>query len=138
MLDGSMVIDAYLLDQNGDRASISYGLLKTAYSDTCISCANNNAFQSTSQILALCGYLYKDGAKCEAMHGFSSGNGGDNNADDVLIAREAAVCNLISDLTSLLKNGSIGEFNGTDVASDELSIASNLSSHAVKQIREMS
>ena len=57
------------------------------------------------------------------MHGFSGGKGGDDTTNNVLIAQEAAVYDLINVVA-----------NGTNNPSDELPIAS-LSSHAVSFVK---
>ena len=57
------------------------------------------------------------------MHDFSGGKGGDDTTNNVLIAQEAAVSDLINVVA-----------NGTDNPSDELPIAS-LSSHAVSFVK---
>ena len=93
------------------ETKLSHSLLKTVYSDTCLSCAHGHF--SHSDTFDMCIAQQGNAAKCEAMHGFNGGKGGGDTTNNVLIAQEAAVCNLINVVA-----------NGTDNPSDELQLPS--------------
>lgn len=97
--DESKSIDDYLLDGNGNKVQLSHGLLKTVYSGTCISCANEEADDGNNQANDMCEKLYEDAAKCEASHGMSSGFY-DTEGYENQVAQESAVCDFIKSVSN--------------------------------------
>jgi hypothetical protein len=112
ILDAARNVEDYLVNADGMPMQISHALLKTVYSDDCMSCDQKDRNGSTLQALEMCRTLHEGASKCEAMHGFAGGNPGDNNSYDVLIAQEATVCNIINTVT-----------NRTNTTSDQVSTA---------------
>jgi len=97
--DESKSVGDYLFDKNGDAMTVSDTLLKTVYSSTCISCANEENDNNDNQANDMCKALYEDSAKCEASHGFESGIG-DYEGYANQVAQESIVCDFIDSVSS--------------------------------------
>jgi hypothetical protein len=95
--DESKSIDDYLVDGDGSKVQLSHGLLKTVYSGTCISCANEEEDDGKNQANDMCQALYEDAAKCQAIHGMEGGfyDGYENQA-----AQESVVCDFIKSVSN--------------------------------------
>ena len=97
--DESKNVDNYILDEDGGNAQLSHGLLKTVYSGTCISCADEEADDGNNQANDMCAALYEDAAKCEVSHGMNSGfydaDGYENQAN-----QESVVCDFIKSVSN--------------------------------------
>lgn len=107
-LDSNKEVDDYLVDNDGYAMKLSHALLKSTYTDTCISCKepadeedNNNGDdnQDADEVIELCERLYEDAAKCEVKYGFDNGyadyDGYENQA-----SQEDTVCDFMSSLKS--------------------------------------
>ena len=102
--DESKSIDDYLVDGNGNKAQLSHGLLKTVYSGTCLSCANEEADadgnnDGNHQANEMCQALYEDAAKCEVSHGMTSGFY-DAEGYENQVNQEAVVCDFIKSVSN--------------------------------------
>eukprot|EP00545_Synedropsis_sp_CCMP1620_P007324 CAMPEP_0119002804 /NCGR_PEP_ID=MMETSP1176-20130426/134_1 /TAXON_ID=265551 /ORGANISM="Synedropsis recta cf, Strain CCMP1620" /LENGTH=419 /DNA_ID=CAMNT_0006954329 /DNA_START=460 /DNA_END=1719 /DNA_ORIENTATION=- len=110
VVDSSKNVDDYLVDGDGYQMKLSHALLKTVYSETCISClvvqeededanddGNNDAEEEEPEVNELCQALYEDSAKCEKSHGFDNGYAAyDNYANQE--AQEEVVCDFINSI----------------------------------------
>ena len=110
-LDSNKEVDDYLVDNDGYAMKLSHALLKSTYTDTCISCLEpqeqdenengdgNDDAQDADEVIELCERLYEDAAKCEKKYGFDNGyadyDGYENQA-----ANEEVVCDYMSSLKS--------------------------------------
>ena len=107
-LDSSKEVDDYLVDGEGVAMKLSHALLKSTYTDTCISCKepedeneNNNGddAEDNDEVIEMCERLYEDAAKCETKNGFENGyalyNGYENQ-----VANEQTVCDYMTSLKS--------------------------------------
>lgn len=110
-LDSSKDVDDYLKNDDGNQMYLSHALLKTTYSDTCISCKEpadqdadengdgNDDAVDEDDVIELCETLYEAAAKCETTHGFDNGYSsyyGYENQD----ANEDVVCDFVQSLKS--------------------------------------
>jgi hypothetical protein len=109
-LDSSKDVDDYLKNDDGNAMKLSHALLKTTYSDTCISCMepadgddeNNDGgddAEDADQVIELCETLYDASAKCEKVHGFDDGYSNYYGYENQL-ANEEVVCDFLSSLKS--------------------------------------
>jgi hypothetical protein len=73
--EGCYTADASLsiADYFADGVQLSYGLLESVYSGSCISCANEEEDDRSEQANEMCQALYEDAAKCKVTHGMNSG-----------------------------------------------------------------
>lgn len=108
--DSSKNVDDYLVDEDGYQMKLSHALLKTVYTDTCISCLqveeedenededgdeDEDAEEQEAETNELCQALYEEAAKCESSHGFDNGYA-DYDGYENQVAQEKVVCNFIS------------------------------------------
>jgi hypothetical protein len=109
-IDSSKDVDDYLKNDDGNAMKLSHALLKTTYSDTCISCKepaddddeNNdggNDADDADEVIELCETLYDASAKCEKVHGFDDGYSNYYGYENQL-ANEEVVCDFLSSLKS--------------------------------------
>jgi hypothetical protein len=107
-LDSSKDVDDYLVDGNGVAMKLSHALLKSVYTDTCISCkepqnanANNQGddAQDADAVIEMCENLYDEAAKCEKTHGFDNGYANYYGYENQL-AQESVVCDFMQSLKS--------------------------------------
>jgi hypothetical protein len=133
-LDSTKDVDDYLKNDDGNAMKLSHALLKTTYSDTCISCKepaddddeNNdggNDAEDADEVIELCETLYEASAKCELVHGF---DGGYSNYDgyENQLANEEVVCDFLTSLKSgtydeegeIVVTGAASSSNSTDTS----------------------
>jgi len=107
-LDSSKDVDDYLVNGDGNSMKLSHALLKSTYTDTCISCkepqdqdANNNGNDAddADEVIEMCEQLYDEAAKCEKTHGFDNGYANYNGYANQL-AQEEVVCDFMQSLKS--------------------------------------
>merc|ERR1712179_111374 len=114
-VDNSKNVDDYLVDGDGYQIKLSHALLKTVYSDTCISCLvveeeeenededeDNNQEEEEEkepEVVEMCQQLYEGSAKCEKNHGFDNGFA-DYEGYENQLAQEDVVCDFISSIKS--------------------------------------
>jgi hypothetical protein len=114
-VDNSKNVDDYLVDGDGYQIKLSHALLKTVYSDTCISCLvveeeeenededeDDNQEEEEEQepeVAEMCQQLYEGAAKCEKNHGFDNGFA-EYDAYENQLAQEDVVCDFISSIKS--------------------------------------
>jgi hypothetical protein len=106
-LDSSKDVDDYLKNDDGNQMKLSHALLKTTYSDTCISCKepqdadenNDGDNQDADEVIEMCETLYDAAAKCEKAHGFDSGYSNYYGYENQL-GNEEVVCEYLSSLKS--------------------------------------
>ena len=107
-LDSSKTVDDYLKNDDGNQMYLSHALLKTTYSDTCISCMepsddndNNdgNDAEDEDNVIEMCETLYQASAKCEKSHGFDQGYSNYYGYENQL-ANEGVVCDFVQSLKS--------------------------------------
>jgi len=115
-VDNSKNVDDYLVDGDGYQIKLSHALLKTVYSDTCISCLvveeeeenedgdeedNNDEEEEEkeAEVVEMCQQLYEGAAKCEKNHGFDNGYA-DYDGYENQLAQEDVVCDFISSIKS--------------------------------------
>jgi hypothetical protein len=91
---------------NGVTMSLSNLLLKSTYTNTCISCkepveqnenAEGDANEDADEVIELCEQLYDDAAKCENAHGFANSYGTYAGYENQL-AEENVVCEYMNSL----------------------------------------
>jgi len=114
-VDNSKNVDDYLVDGDGYQIKLSHALLKTVYSDTCISCLvveeeeenededendnNEEEEEKEPEVTEICQQLYEGAAKCEKAHGFDDGFADyDEYANQ--LANEDVVCDFIASIKS--------------------------------------
>jgi hypothetical protein len=97
--DESKSIEDYLADEEGNKAQLSYGLLKTVYLGTCLSRADEEDEDGNHQTNEMSQALYDDAAKCKLSHGMTSGFY-DNEGYKNQVNQEAVVCNFIKSVSS--------------------------------------
>lgn len=123
VVDSSMDVENYLVDDDGNTMKLSHALLKTIYSeDTCISCLepveedenedeneDEDAEEEDPETTEMCRELYETAAKCEDSHGFEASvwNGNDDAAAEY--ANQEAQEELVCDYISSLKSGTYDE-----------------------------
>lgn len=102
-LDTTKDVDDYLIT-DGVSMHLSHALLKSTYTDTCISCKedaeqneNGDANEDADAVTELCENLYTDSAKCEKSHGFNDGYANYYGFENQL-AQEEVVCEFMSSL----------------------------------------
>jgi hypothetical protein len=104
-LDESKEVDDYVV-VNGVSMNLSNLLLKSTYTDTCISCkepveqnenAEGDAEEDADEVTELCENLYNDAAKCEKAHGFANGYASYYGYENQL-AEEEVVCEYMGSL----------------------------------------
>jgi hypothetical protein len=106
VVDSSKNVDDYLVDGDGYQMKLSHALLKTVYSDTCISCTkaqeednqdengDGDGEEAETETNELCQALYEGAAKCEKSHSFDNGYSAyDEYANQ--LAQEEVVCDFI-------------------------------------------
>jgi hypothetical protein len=109
-IDSSKDVDDYLKNDDGNAMKLSHALLKTTYSDTCISCKepaddddeNNDGgddAEDADEVIEMCETLYDASAKCEKVHGFDDGYSNYYGYENQL-ANEEVVCDFLSSLKS--------------------------------------
>ena len=107
-LDASKDVDDYLIDGDGVAMKLSHALLKSTYTDTCISCmepqdADDNDggddAEDDDKVIEMCEALYDESAKCEKTHGFDNGYANYYGYENQL-AQEGVVCDFIGSLKS--------------------------------------
>jgi len=107
-LDSSKEVDDYLVDGDGVAMKLSHALLKSTYTDTCISCmepqdADDNDggddAQDADEVIEMCEQLYDESAKCEKTHGFDNGYANYYGYENQL-ANEEVVCDFMQSLKS--------------------------------------
>lgn len=112
VVDDSKSVDDYLVSDDGYQMKLSHALLKTVYSNTCISCLepveenddednddeDEDAEDEEPEVNEMCQALYDASAKCEKTHGFDDGYVGDNYANQ--LAQEEVVCDFITSIES--------------------------------------
>eukprot|EP00978_Attheya_sp_CCMP212_P004198 scaffold9117_cov57-Attheya_sp.AAC.2 len=107
-------IEDYLVDGDGVTMKLSHALLKSVYSDSCISCLqvddeedngdgdyDNYQADETNE---LCQALYEEAAKCEQSHGFDTGY---SNYEEY--SNQAEQENLVCKYMSALESGTYDE-----------------------------
>jgi hypothetical protein len=81
-------------------------LLKSTYTNTCISCkepveqnenAEGDANEDADEVIEMCEQLYEDAAKCENAHGFANSYGTYEGYENQL-AQENVVCEYMNSL----------------------------------------
>merc|ERR1712228_230808 len=96
-------VDDYLVDGDGYQIKLSHALLKTVYSDTCISCLvveeEEEKEEKEPEVVEMCQQLYEGAAKCEKNHGFDNGFA-DYEGYENQLAQEDVVCDFISSIKS--------------------------------------
>jgi hypothetical protein len=109
-VDSTKDVDDYLKNDDGTQMKLSHALLKTTYSDTCISCMepadgddeNNDGgddAQDADQVIELCETLYDASAKCEKVYGFDDGYSNYDGYENQL-KNEEVVCDFMTSLKS--------------------------------------
>jgi hypothetical protein len=107
-LDQSKDVDDYLMDGDGVYMKLSHALLKSTYTDTCISCMepqeqdqnnNGNDAEDADEVIDMCEQLYDEAAKCEKTHGFDDGYANYYGYENQL-AQEEVVCDFMQSLKS--------------------------------------
>lgn len=108
-LDSSKDVDDYLVDNDGYSIKLSHALLKSTYTDTCISCKepqdqdenndNGDDAQDADEVIEMCERLYEEAAKCEKAHGFDDGYANYYGYENQL-AQEEVVCDFVQSLKS--------------------------------------
>jgi hypothetical protein len=107
-LDASKEVDDYLKDNNGNAMHLSHALLKSTYTDTCISCkeqveqnenAEGDANEDADEVVEMCEQLYEEAAKCEKSHGFANGYASYYGYENQ-VAEEEVVCEYMQSLKS--------------------------------------
>jgi hypothetical protein len=112
-LDSSKDVDDYLVDDDGVSMHLSHALLKSTYTDTCISCKepveeddnedgddeNGNDEEDADEVTEMCEQLYEDAAKCETLHGMESGTAAYYQYENQL-AQEETICDFMQSLKS--------------------------------------
>ena len=107
-LDSSKDVDDYLVDGDGVAMKLSHALLKSTYTDTCISCmepqdADDNDggddAEDADEVIEMCEALYDESAKCEKTHGFDNGYANYYGYENQL-ANEEVVCDFMQSLKS--------------------------------------
>jgi hypothetical protein len=105
LLDASKEVDDYLV-KDGVQAHLSHALLKSTYSDTCISCkeqqeqnenAEGDADEDADEVIELCEQLYDDAAKCEKHYGFADGYSNYDGYENQY-AQEEVICEFMASL----------------------------------------
>jgi hypothetical protein len=96
--DESKSVDSYLVDADGNAMKLSHALLKSVYSSTCISCANEENGDGNNQANNMCKTLYEEAAKCETSHGFNSGYA-DYGGYENQVSQETVVCDFIKSVS---------------------------------------
>lgn len=110
VVDSSKNVDDYLVDGDGYQMKLSHALLKTVYSDTCISCTqaqdeddnedeneDGDAEEAEVETNELCQALYEGAAKCEISHNFDNGYSAyDEYANQ--LAQQEVVCDFIGSI----------------------------------------
>ena len=98
--EGCYTADASLsiADYVADGVQLSYGLLESVYSGSCISCANEEEDDGNDQANEMCQALYEDAAKCEVTHGMNSGFY-DAEGYENQVNQETLVCDFIDAVT---------------------------------------
>jgi len=106
-LDASKDVDDYLQGDNG-QMKLSHALLKSTYTNTCISCLepqdeddNNqgNDNEDEDKVIEMCEQLYDASAKCESSHGFDDGYAQYDNYENQA-NQESTVCEFMQSLRS--------------------------------------
>lgn len=104
-LDATKDVDDYLANE-GVSMHLSHALLKSTYTDTCISCkeeveqnenAEQDANEDADEVTELCEQLYDSAAKCEQSHGFANGYGSYAGYENQL-SQETVVCDFMASL----------------------------------------
>jgi hypothetical protein len=104
-LDETKEVDDYVV-ANGVSVNLSNLLLKSTYTDTCISCkeqaeqnenAEGDAAEDADEVTELCEQLYDEAAKCEKAHGFADGYANYNGYENQL-TEEEVVCEYMASL----------------------------------------
>ena len=104
-LDETKEVDDYLV-VDGAQMNLSNLLLKSTYTDTCISCkeaqeqnenAEGDAAEDADEVVELCEQLYDEAAKCEKAHGFADGYANYYGYENQL-AEEEVVCEYMASL----------------------------------------
>jgi hypothetical protein len=108
ILDASKEVDDYLVSNDGVSMKLSHALLKSTYTDTCISCTepedanqnnNGNDANDADQVIEMCEKLYDEAAKCETRNGFTVGYANYQGYENQL-AQEEVVCDFMQSLKS--------------------------------------
>ena len=104
-LDETKEVDDYVMI-NGVSATLSNLILKSTYTDTCISCkeqeeqnenAEGDAAEDADAVVEMCEQLYDEAAKCEKAHGFADGYANYNGYENQLLEEEV-VCEYMASL----------------------------------------
>lgn len=104
-LDETKEVDDYVV-ANGVSMNLSNLLLKSTYTDTCISCkepveqnenAEGDAAEDADEVIEMCEQLYNEAAKCEKAHGFADGYANYYGYENQL-AEEEVVCEYMASL----------------------------------------
>jgi hypothetical protein len=102
--DSTKEVDDYLQSEEGAAMKLSNALLKNTYTDTCISCkeqedGNDNANDQADndKVIELCENLYEDAAKCETVNGFYNGTAAVAGYENQ-VANEQTVCDFVSSI----------------------------------------
>jgi hypothetical protein len=106
--DDSKVIDDYIMNGDNGNMQLSHALLKTTYSNVCISCKEpdeedqadntaNDANNDADNVNEMCEALYDAAGKCEKHHGFDNGYANYNGYENQY-ANEEIVCDYIESL----------------------------------------
>lgn len=108
-LDSTKEVDDYLMSEEGYAMKLSHALLKSTYSDTCISCKevadedgqqdNANDQADADEVIEMCETLYEAAAKCETTYGFANGYANIYGYENQ-VATESTVCDFMSSLKS--------------------------------------
>ena len=103
-LDESKEVEA--VSVNGVTMTLSNLLLKSTYTNTCVSCkepqeqnenAEGDAEEDADEVTEMCEHLYEDAAKCENAHGFANGYGSYEGYENQL-AQENVICEYMNSL----------------------------------------
>jgi hypothetical protein len=106
--DSSKSVDDYLMNGDNGNMQLSHALLKTTYSNVCISCKEpdeedqadntaNDANNDADNVNEMCEALYDAAGKCEKHHGFDNGYANYDGYENQY-ANEEIVCDYIESL----------------------------------------
>jgi hypothetical protein len=106
-LDSTKEVDDYVQSDENTSMKLSHALLKSTYTDTCISCKeqpdangqqqNENDQNDVDEVIEMCEDLYDAAAKCETVHGFANGYANIYGYENQ-IAQESTVCDFMDSI----------------------------------------
>lgn len=105
--DSTKEVDDYVQSDGGVSMKLSHALLKSTYTDTCISCkeqADENGQQNNAndqadadEVTEMCETLYDAAAKCETASGFANGYANIYGYENQ-VSEESTVCSFMDSL----------------------------------------